>query len=250
MSQELALPSVPNLTMIALTPQDMGPVQSDLMGWCQAKIVELSLELKEARQNFRQAKAMKWKSQSWQRVATTLIRRMLYYTKIKAAVRAGYLIVPNFPVEVLAVRVDRSTPKPMAGAYPTSVNEAKADLGLPPGVGHYVDEMIPTYDCSYLETIDGKQTRISQVARRSGYGTPDFPAMLVKPVVLEATERAMSLMIFDRIGLVQQGYRGMSAARKRSDPIVVGQILDGGSRYPEDHRVTFFIAWWLDTRMI
>lgn len=251
MSTELALPTA-HTSLVALTPQDMGPVQAELAEWCKAKIIELSLELKDARENFRQAKKMKWRHQSWQRVASTLVRRMIYYTKIKAAVKAGYLVVPNFPVEVMAVRVDRERPAHETGKYPTQINEAKADLSLPPGVGRYVDEMIPTYDSSYRThpTPDGKSETIQRVTTAGRYATPDFPATLVKPIVMEATERAMSLKLFDRIGLVNQGGGGMSPARRRSDPIVVGQILNGGTRHPQDNRVTFFIAWWLDTRML
>jgi hypothetical protein len=70
----------------------------------------------------------------------------------------------------------------------------------------------------------------------TGYDEPDFPFALVKPAVLDATQRAMALKVFDTIGVVQND--------SGRDPIMVGQLLDprGNGRL-----VTFFIAWWLDT---
>ena len=73
------------------------------------------------------------------------------------------------------------------------------------------------------------------------YDDPDFPVVLVKPVVLDATRRAMALRIFDRIGVV---------TGRKQDPIVVGEIIDPRTNLRWSHRsqrrVTFFIAWWLN----
>jgi hypothetical protein len=64
-------------------------------------------------------------------------------------------------------------------------------------------------------------------------------------VVMEATALAMSKRIFDRIGVV---------TGKKEDPVVVGQIIDPRSKsvwhHQPDRMVTFFIAWWLDTRTL
>jgi len=166
-------------SLVALTPQDVAGAQSELASWCKGKILELSLDLRDARQNMRQAKAMLWRWQGWQRVITKTQRRMIYYAKIRAAVNAGYLVIPNLPCETI-----------------------------------------------------------------------DFPATLIKPVILGATQRAMALRIFDRIGVSFGGTNTMSSRRRRSDPIVVGQILNGAEKYPEEKMVTFFVAWWLDTRSL
>lgn len=248
-------------SFVALAPSEMPQVQAEIATWCQAKIVELGRDLADARKNLRQAKAMLWAWKPWERTARKLEQRMVYYAKIKAAVKAGFLIVPNFPAEIIAVKVEKRGPRFDVGTWPSEVNQATPDLALGPGQGRYVDETMPHFDVSYTtpptpQHPQGQFIRKSKVDRDSGYGeTPDFPTTLVKPVVLEATQHAMALRIFDQIGLVNQDGTTTSRQHRRSDPIVVGQIFDGsapkawGKKLPEK-RVTFFIAWWLDTRML
>jgi hypothetical protein len=239
MSDELVLrPSA----LVALDAGDMPGVQSQLIGWCQLRIVQLGSELKDFRQNLRQAKQMHWRRSSWERLIAKTKAKMIYYVKVREAVNAGYVVIPNFPAEILAVRVEEGTgPRYKVGVYPTQINEAKPDLQLPPGEGQYVDEMLPTDDRSRMGT-DNKM--IQRVVRTGAYNeTPDFPMSLVKPIILEATQRAMAIRVFDRIGLAHGG-SDMSKARRKSDPLVVGQILDPADQYRQK-RVTFFVAWWV-----
>ena len=66
----------------------------------------------------------------------------------------------------------------------------------------------------------------------------DFPFKLAKPQIMEATAAAMALKVFDQIGCLPQF--------RAPDPIICGQILKPKDRQP----VTFFIAWWLDTKTL
>jgi len=248
MSEALTISNATTMdkSLVALAPGDLGDVQQQLLGWCRHRIVELGKELRDFRGNLRQARQMHWRRTSWERLISKTKAKMIYYVKIKAAVEAGYLLVPNFPAEVMAVRVDRHSPKFKQGYYPTDVNETKPDLQLPPGEGRYVDEMLPTRDASYTtKNPDGSVKNHPQAITAGSYNeVPDFPMALVKPIVLEATQRAMALNIFDRISLAHGG-RDMSKARRRSDPLVIGQIMDPSDRWSQK-RVTFFIAWWLN----
>jgi hypothetical protein len=96
--------------LVALTPTDVPDAQRSLAAWCREKVIALSQDLREQRINLRQAKAAKWKHSSWAGLVTKTKARMIYYTKIRAAVDAGYLVVPNFDCEVMAVRVQREKP--------------------------------------------------------------------------------------------------------------------------------------------
>ncbi len=247
MSEALTISNAATMdkTLVALAPGDLSNVQQQLTQWCQHRLVELGKELRDFRGNLRQARQMHWRRTSWERLISKTTAKMLYYVKIKKAVEAGYLVVPNFPAEIMAVRV-AGHPGYKVGGYPTAVNEAKADLRLPPGEGRYVDEMIPTRDATTYKVENGKY--VQDQKRVTTYGeyneVPDFPMKLVKPVVLEATQHAMTLRLFDRIGLAHGG-SDMSKARRKSDPLVVGQILDPSDQYRQK-RVTFFIAWWLN----
>src|SRR5580765_6694220 len=99
MTDALATTTRPT-TLVALSPQDVGPAQQNLASWCRHKIAGLGSELREHRHNLRHAHASKWKTTPWQALITRTKRRMVYYAKIKSAVDAGYLVVPNFDIDV------------------------------------------------------------------------------------------------------------------------------------------------------
>lgn len=225
-----------NLSLVALTPSEMGPAQSALAEWCVRKQAALKVELADLEEHALIAAGNGWKLRGLNASIRRTQQRIVYYDKVRAAVEAGYLMVPNFPITVLAVRVQRSKQKQTTASYDrSSAFEAHAEL-LPAGAGRYVDDRVFTIDESYPQE-DGKggQRHVSHYVS-SDYDAPDFPFTAVKPAVLTATQDAMARRIFDRIGMVEN--------TSGKDPIMVGQLLDprGGGRL-----ATFFIAWWLDT---
>lgn len=225
-----------DVTLVALRPADMAPAQTDLVAWCDRKIAAVQRELADLETNLELATEHGWKHRSVEASLNRTRKRVLYYEKMKAAVEAGYVIIPNFPIDVFAVRVQRAKQREATSNYPyhAGYKEAKPEL-LPAGAGRYVDDQLFTSDESYDETIDGKTKHVSRYVS-GDYDTVDFPVTLVKPVVIEAIGRAMAQKVFDRMGTVQN--------QGGHDPIVVGQLLD-----PRGNRrcVTFFVAWWLDT---
>lgn len=226
-----------DLTLVALTPADMVPAQAELKAWCDRKVEAVKAEVVDLEANLELATAHGWKHAS---VAATLNRtkkRVLYYEKIKAAVEAGYLIVPNFPIDVFAVRVKRYKQPEATSEYRHRLDyqTARAEL-LAPGEGRYVDDRLLTTDASYTEQLpDGKSKHIS-LYLSGDYDAVDFPVTLVKPAILQATQRAMARRVFDEMGTVTN--------QSGRDPIVVGRLRDprGNGRC-----CTFFVAWWLDT---
>lgn len=235
------LSTVPHQQFVAVTPTELIPAQRGVIDWFQRKIHALALELREQRNNLRQAKTMKWKHSGWVNAVARTKKRMVYYTKIKQALAAGYLIVPNFDVNVIAVRTARQMPKDE-----TDVTEATPDI-LPPRQGRYVDNALIGYNEEReAKRHDGTKYTVSDFHPTAYDSDIDFPAALVKPSVMAATDRAMALRLFDRIGIVRKG--------RKSDPIVVGQIIDPqaptayGSLRSNPKCVTFFVAWYLDSR--
>lgn len=243
--------------LVALTPQELVPAQRSLIEWCQARIHACAADLREARHNLSATKRLMLGSpKAWQRVVKQIEARMVYYAKIMMAVRAGYLVIPNLPATVLAVRVGRAAPHSVTATYPNSINTAKAEM-LPPGTGRYVDETLPHRDMSYTTnpTPQHAQGQHVRLARVDSYDEHvDFPVALVKPAVLEAVEHAMSLKIFDRIALVDGGYTRPTLSRSRrqikADPIVIGHVLDGSVKHYGERYLTFFVAWWLDPETV
>lgn len=227
--------------LIALSPAEVPIVQVQLADWCRARIVNLGKELREQRQNLRIAKAAKWRHSGWLAQIARTKARMFYYAKIGAAVKAGYLIVPNFDIDVLAVRVQRGYPTRQTSDYNSyKITHATPEL-LPPGAGRYVgDKHEVEHDERTVKDAQNRDITKHRYTVIDYEETLDFPIKAIKPQILEATERALAHRIFDRIGIVK--------GAKRSDPIVVGQIID--PRVPDrlfhPKTVSFFIAWWLD----
>jgi len=226
-----------DLTLVALTPADMAPAQAELGVWCDRKIAAVQAELADLEANLETAAVAGLKLRGISAAVNRTAQRIVYYEKLKAAVEAGYVVVPNFPVRLFAVRVKRDKQRETTATYGhSSAFDAKPEL-LPAGTGRYVDERVFTASEQYEEPADFDKTKIVTRTRytSAGYDVVDFPVALVKPAVLDATQRAMGLKLFDQLGIVVNDVG--------TDPIVVGQLLDPRGR----RRVTFFVAWWLDT---
>ncbi len=238
MSDEIAIiEPLENINVVALTPAQMVPAQAELIGWCDKKVQSLSDELDELELHQKLAVANGWKTSVVVSNLNRTARRITYYQKMQAALRAGYLLVPNMPVDVLAVRVKRARPKTATAGYSHSrAFDATAEL-LPAGEGRYVDDRVYTEPETYQKNDrDGNLQTNTRYVSTDFDDEVDFPVALTKPIVLQAAGRAMALKVFDRIGRVQNG--------GGRDPILVGQLLDprrGG------RMASFFLAWWVDT---
>lgn len=234
---EIAIPSTPRV-LAALSASEMASTQAQLKGWCLAKLKELAADYREQRDNFTVAKAAKWKTSSWENAMRKTKRKLVYYGKIFAAVKAGYVIVPDFAAEVMAVRVDSRLPRHKGSDAAWRINRAQPGL-VPVGMGRYVDDMTDYRDHSY-EVPDSNRpghTRTKEWYTAGEFNDViDFPIAVVKPIVMDATQRAMSLRIFDTIEV---------AGAPQKDPIVLGRI-----RRDKGKQITFFIAWWLDVETL
>lgn len=239
MSEDSAVAALPpaaeNINVVALTPAEMVPAQHDLIAWCDRKIRALMDEGDELELHQKLAIENGWKTSVVVANLNRNAKRITYYQKMKAALEAGFLLVPNMPVDVLAIRVKREKPIGKTARWQSQAERVPVE-SLPPGQGRYVDEAAFTRTVEVYQERDGKQVAVNH-AQACDFDEVDFPVAFTKPVVLQRVGRAMALKVFDTIGLVQNG-------RRRGDPIYVGQIIDprGNGRL-----ATFFLAWWVDT---
>lgn len=227
--------------LVALSPSEVPLVQVQLADWCRTRIVALGRELKDQRENLRIAKTAKWRHSGWIRQISRTKLRMLYYAKIQAAVRAGYLIIPNFDIDVMAVRVERNYPPRRQQSYSNYKIEHASPQLLPPGAGRYVGDKHQVEHQTHTEKDGQGRAITNHVYTVIDYEeTLDFPIKAIRPEILNATQIALAQRIFDRVGIVKR--------RQQSDPIVLGQILDptNADRVISPKVVSFFIAWWLD----
>jgi len=237
-SPENAAPdALANQQLVALSPADMAPAQQFLADWCVKKIAALEAERTDHETNLELATEHGWKHASVERALTRVGRQIEYYQKIKAAVDAGYVLVPNLPITLFAVRVNRMKQPERTHERTWGNAMAAHPQQLPAGVGRYVDDQVLYRDESFTEKIPDKPDKTIRRYVTDEYDNVEFPMVMAKPAVMAATARAMALKIFDQLGVVQNAAPGR-------DPIVVGQLLD-----PRGNRrcVTFFVAWWLDT---
>ncbi|HXP49400.1 MAG TPA: hypothetical protein VN922_05575, partial [Bacteroidia bacterium] len=95
---------IKDLELTATVPAEMVASQQQLIAWCEKKIVVCSEEVKELGEAAEHAKKNKWKSGPLQAQHNKAIRRVQFYEKIKGALEEGYYIVPNFPIEIFAIR--------------------------------------------------------------------------------------------------------------------------------------------------
>lgn len=229
-----------DFTVIATSPGDMQRAQRSLILWAARKIQMVKNELEAAREQLRLHQEHKWSTAGWRSEILRKERRADFYRKIKMALEAGYYIVPPFPLEIFAIRTKREAPRPNNSTNPRSLVQS-ADV-LPAGEGRYVD--VTPYRSDYVENEKrGDKTVPVRYYYATEYQDVDFPFKLARAEIRSATDKAMSLGIFDQLGVLPQ--------RRAPDPIVCGQILVPNKpyyRFATREAITFFVAWWLDTK--
>jgi hypothetical protein len=227
---------VQDIALTATLPSEMVQSQHDLIEGCEKKITVSQDEVRELWDAYSRAKKMKWKDAPLRNLWRNASKRLVYYEKVKAALGAGYYIVPNFDVRFFAIRTNKNTPKDQWTVFSWNAAEHKKEAQeLPIGEGEYQNPFPVVYEKSVGEGDSKKK-----YSRAERWDQMEFPIMMAKPDVMEATSRAMALKIFDRIGVFPNF--------RKEDPVIIGQVFRKVGYTTKI--VSFMIAWHLDTRMI
>jgi hypothetical protein len=224
-----------NTQIIALNPSELGIAQSSLTGWCEKKIGEWDVDLKLHTEALEHAVANKWKTEGHRKAVNKAAGKIKFYEKIKAAIEAGYILVPNFPLDIFAIRTNRQNPsgKPTDAKWNDFPQKAQA---LPVGEGRFVSAT-PTKE-SYDEertNKDGSKRDVTVYYPEALEEEIEIPMSLVKPEIMRAVDVARAQRIFDSIGV---------STDQRGDPIVCGQIHESSAW--SSKRLTFFLVWYVD----
>lgn len=226
--------------LIALNPGEMMVAQNNLTSWCANKISEVQNELKSATEVLAALIENKMHDNKIKHLINQTKKRIMFYEKIKAALDAGYYIVPPFPVQCFAVRSNRSVPDPRPSSHAVDRwdHEVVEGQTLPAGVGDF-HNVAAERRYSHTETgeknPDGSFKRVA-IYRNVEWKDVEFPLQVTKPELIHATGKALRDKIFDVLGVLPT-YR-------KDDPIIVGQIFHWQKQRSP---VTFFVAWWLNT---
>lgn len=233
------VPTASNIELTATQPDEIAQAQISLIDWAKHKIAELTEEAKELEEAFNRAVTVKWKSEPMKRLWQKALKRVEFYKKMLSALEHGYVIIPNFPVTVFAIRTEKTTPLKMLSTYWRSTHEQKPE-GLPENEGEYRNPFPQVMERTFNNPTTENPNQKTTEYWADHFKELEFPIQMAKPVIMEATSRAMALKIFDDFGIMPE--------KKKEDPIIVARLKDprGGKYNPRF--VTFMVAWHLNTR--
>lgn len=227
--------------LVARNPQEMAAAQADLAIWLQNKVASMDREISEVSTALAVAKANKWATSALANQVARGNQRKKFYEKTLLAVQLGYTIVPNFPIDVFAIRTNKESPKWQhnESQWTPQVSNEKAQL-LPAGTGRYQGETPLVYRGSNDTTDkDGKKKTVNWI-ETAAFADVEFPVMAARVEVMDATAQAMTAKLFDSIGICPQSRKG--------DPLIIGRIIEAHRFGAKE--VSFLIAWHLDLRTL
>lgn len=244
---ELVPQDVEDMIVVASTPGQLEQSQDKLQEWALRKVAFIEKQLELAEKNLKAAKDAKIATAPWRTEVKRWKKQAVYYTKLKEALDAGYFIVPDFPINVIAVRTNKKKPSDAGKVhhYISSVVDEKPQA-LTTGDGEYVNPN----PSAWKSAVDVERTRHNgekYPAKEDRWTTChtfnqiDFPLRLVRPQVLKDFSRAMKRKIFDEIGVLPN-------TRRSSDPMIIGRLRMGSGR--TDKTISFLISWWIPTQTL
>lgn len=236
-----------DLRLVALHPGQLEACQQQLIAWAQAKVQSETERCRELKQNFEAARVAGIRTELILKHLNIATKRAMFFSKVGEAVKAGYYIVPNMPMDVFAVRRKGNAPevtRTNRGSWRPDLPSIEPQL-LPSNEGDYENpRLAEQYKDGTYKDDKGEDHPFRQTISDGFRDEIDFPFALAKPEVLTATQQALALKIFDELGVMP------ARQERRSDPMVIGRIRNPGRRHDRDRDLSFLIAWFLDTDRI
>lgn len=229
-----------HVEVTAALPSEMAQCQDALISWCQQKIRALREEIKDLSESVDAALKNKWGVSALKRQLDKAKHRIVYYGKVMAALKAGYCIVPNFPISGFAIRTTKDAPRGKNTFDNWAAFEQKPQQ-LPEGQGEYKNPFPVIYQREVEIMQQDKLVKKNEYFPET-WRDLEFPLSMAKPQIIEATSNAMKLQIFDVLGICPPA--------RRADPMIIGQVIDRSAGRFSEKRVSFLIAWHLDTRVL
>lgn len=223
--------------LVALDPHQMAGAQTSLIEWCNGKIGSLKSEMIQAQGILTALRSANMSDARGRRLVTSINKRAAFYEKVKAALEAGYYILPPIPHQTFAIRSSRELPPPNRQSGHTWKADEPTPPTLPVGEGENHNATVERTHVDTYETKDSKGNVVTKhVYENTAWKDIEFPFFPVKPEIIQATGKALSKKIFDWLGVAPE-YR-------TTDPMVIGCIRHWKAGQKPLH---FFVAWWLDT---
>ena len=234
---------------VAVNGTEMVAAKAGIQAWLERKLQSIEDEIVSLQAVHDSAVKHKWKSSTFKGQLQREKQKQLYYGKLLAACNAGFVIVPNMDVDVFAIRVKRTNTRAKS-----AFNKATGYAPSAPRIDDETEERLPVGEGRYespeqkVDTLrwDEKNEKNEIVHKVKSYAVDfaelEFPLAVAHPLVMDATARAMSMKIFDRIGIVR------NRQQTSGDPIVLGQVTRKIGWQLKT--ASFLIAWYLDPRTL
>ena len=235
MNEALAV-TQPLVHLVARNPVEMQEAQTGLADWLKAKIATVTTEMEEYQASLSEAIRNKWSGKGLRKAVNNTFWRKQFYEKTLDAVNAGFTIVPEFPIDVFAIRVNRDNPETTI----QSTRYGRADIPversdiMATGTGKYVSPTPKVLRWSETRKEGDKEYKLN-LAEPTELQAVEFPFRSARVEVMSATAKAMALRVFDEIGICPE-------TRRNADPLIIGRIHLPGS----NKSVSFLIAWHLN----
>lgn len=238
---ELRKMEMPETFFYARNQTEMSKAQEALVAWAEAKVRLLKKELKEVNENLQIATKRKWKKEPWERQVTKAAKKLTFYEKIEAALKAGYVIIPDMNVDLFAIRTTRKSAKENKTKGQWNRPRDQQTNSPPLGEGRYVTPQGEQVWANEVKKHEPGKAPEYEIARWvEGHDEEiDFPFRMAKPAILTATADAMAGKFFDEMGVLPQ-------FRVQADPVVVGRITHKDGYHTR--RFNFLVVWFIDTR--
>lgn len=255
----------PETHLVATSPAEMAASREDMTAWLESRLTVIERDVREANAALNEARQNGWATTALTSARNRAVDEETFYNKILMAVEAGHTIIPDFPIQVFAVRrgkPDTPDSQIFIGSIEgkdTFIGAPVGPDGAPAGVGEYRNPQRQVWDHTRENNTPGarerNEPRYYTEVRRSGYpaGPITFPSMTARSPIMRVTAAAMKDKVFDQIGVCHPviadaataARRVEVSARRAGDPLVIGQILHkkAGSK---QKCVSFIIAWYLN----
>ncbi len=223
-------------SIIATTPDHMVAAQSQVLSWCDQRLIAAKHDWTLAEQTFNALERAGARTQPASTLMNKARRRIVFYEKVRKAVELGYVIVPPFELQIFAIRTDRAAPE-----LRRSENGWQRDASprlLPHGKGEYKNAVVPRFKVETLKrknSATGAEYDVSIYENADEWGDMEIPVRALKPQIIDAVDVALKAKVFDELGI--------APAYRAPDPIICGRI-----RRPDKpgRSIMFMVAWWLD----
>lgn len=240
------LPLTQEMVVVARTPQELVKAQAHLVGWVDDKIIETERTLQDLETNIEVASKNRWRTSTLKTQRLRAQKETIFYKKVKAALEAGYYLIPNFPIDVFAIRTEKKRPRKNESTTSLWRVDVQRTESPPLGKGRFVDASAEVETETWTEpNKEGKQVEKHR-HRSVAFQNVSFPFVLARPEVMNATATALAQKLFDEIGMLPGRPGNVNRISSRGDPMIIGRVIT--RRGNQEKSISFLISWFVDTR--